>query len=202
MANKLYWIWLTMVFGAGNPRVWELLRECEDVKDAYDRVLNGKYSLTSGEKLLFAGASLEKAEEIVHFCEKENIFIFTYDAINPPITVTPNTVAAFPLIVELCFILSIALTPKLYPRCVHTILKINIAKYTAKNIIGPNMLPSIAKEEHIPATIGKIVNQNIASPIPANGPNNATFKPFIMLLSSLFSSKDISNPIKKPTKLG
>lgn len=79
MANKLYWIWLTMVFGAGNPRVWELLRECEDVKDAYDRVLNGKYSLTSGEKLLFAGASLEKAEEIVHFCEKENIFIFTYD---------------------------------------------------------------------------------------------------------------------------
>lgn len=79
MANKLYWIWLTMVFGAGNPRVWELLRECEDVKDAYDRVLNGKYSLTSGEKVLFAGASLEKAEEIVHFCEKENIFIFTYD---------------------------------------------------------------------------------------------------------------------------
>ena len=79
MANKLYWIWLTMVFGAGNPRVWELLRECEDVKDAYDRVLNGKYSLTSGEKLLFAGASLEKAEEIVHFCEKETIFIFTYD---------------------------------------------------------------------------------------------------------------------------
>ena len=52
---------------------------------------------------------------------------------------------------------------------------------TSTGIGGPSA--SIAMEEQIPATIGRSVNQKIASPIPARGANNATFKPLIIFLS-------------------
>lgn len=45
------------------------------------------------------------------------------------------------IVSEFSVIISIDFVPKLYPKCVHTIRKIQIAKYTKKKMIGPKMNP-------------------------------------------------------------
>ncbi len=84
MDEKAYWIWLVMVFGAGNPHIWDLMNTCETPYDAYIKVSDGRFFLTKGEQNLLKNSSLDKAEEIIGFCESRNIKIFTYDDKNYP----------------------------------------------------------------------------------------------------------------------
>ena len=55
-------------------------------------------------------------------------------------------------------------------------------------MIGPIMLPAIAKLAVIPAVIGTNVNQNNASPIPPRGPAHDTLTARIVLISALVCS--------------
>ena len=64
----------------------------------------------------------------------------------------------------------------------------------SQNKSGPRILPCIARDVPIPVAITRSVPQNIESPIPANGPINATFtllmddvskSSFLALLSSI-----------------
>ena len=50
-------------------------------------------------------------------------------------------VAAFANTSEFSVIISIDFVPKRYPRCVHTIRKIQMVKYVRKKIIGPMIEP-------------------------------------------------------------
>ena len=35
MNETRYWLWLSLVFGAGNPRVWQLLDHFDSAHDAF-----------------------------------------------------------------------------------------------------------------------------------------------------------------------
>ena len=35
MSREKYWLWLTMIFGIGNERIWEVMRFYDDPAQAY-----------------------------------------------------------------------------------------------------------------------------------------------------------------------
>ena len=69
-------------------------------------------------------------------------------------------------------------------------------------MIGPIMLPAIAKLAVIPAVIGTNVNQNNASPIPPRGPAHDTLTARIVLISALVCSNERTIPATNVTRNG
>ena len=52
MKETKYWVWLTMVFGVGNQRLWQAMSLYEKASDAYNSLKNsyGKLRLNSTEQ--------------------------------------------------------------------------------------------------------------------------------------------------------
>ena len=81
MKETKYWVWLTMVFGVGNQRLWQAMSLYEKASDAYNSLKNsyGKLRLNSTEQKNVRSLSLLKAEEFVEGCEKKGITLLCYD---------------------------------------------------------------------------------------------------------------------------
>lgn len=84
MKEKLYWIYLTQIFGIANPHIWNLMQECDTAEEGYKRVVSGKFVLTSGEKQLLSKDYAKISEEIIESCKEKDIRIYTYNDIGYP----------------------------------------------------------------------------------------------------------------------
>lgn len=81
MKETKYWIWLTMVFGIANNRIWQAMCLYETALDAYNSLKNGYSSLNLNDNEMknIHSVSLSKAEEFIESCEKKGIAVICYN---------------------------------------------------------------------------------------------------------------------------
>ena len=82
--KTLYWVWLSLLLGAGTKNSSEIIEVCScDPLYIYDPELYSEISdlkvLTARQLGKLKDKSLDKAKEILEFCEKNNISIITPD---------------------------------------------------------------------------------------------------------------------------
>lgn len=80
MKETKYWVWLTMVFGVGNQRLWQVMSLYERASDAYNSMKNGytKLRFSSSEAKNISSVSLMKADEFVQDSVKRGIELLCY----------------------------------------------------------------------------------------------------------------------------
>lgn len=83
-----YWMWLVMVLGAGNPKLWSLLHVSKTPKRAYhllqEEQQRQRFSLTEYQKRSICNTPIEKVQGVFENCQKKNISIVYYDDENYP----------------------------------------------------------------------------------------------------------------------
>lgn len=67
MDETKYWMWLTMVFGVGNRRIWEVMCLFEDAQEAYQALTEQSVNLrfTEKENENFRKTELSDAETFI-----------------------------------------------------------------------------------------------------------------------------------------
>lgn len=85
MEEKKYWVWLTMVFGAGSSRLWKILERYETAEDAYLAITSGECEsfLTPNERRAVS-TPLEAAENLLMECEKRGVMTVSYESEDYP----------------------------------------------------------------------------------------------------------------------
>lgn len=85
MHETRYWLWLSLVFGAANARLWDVLEHFESAEDAFYALREGEISgLTSAEERNARTAHLEQVDAVLEYCERNRIFVMTFaDAAYP-----------------------------------------------------------------------------------------------------------------------
>lgn len=80
MDDTKYWIWLTMVFGVGNRRIWDTVNIYGDAEDTYSALVSGGsgISITHTEKRNIKNVSLEQAQKYIEQCAGKGISIIGY----------------------------------------------------------------------------------------------------------------------------
>ncbi|MBQ8296686.1 MAG: DNA-processing protein DprA [Ruminococcus sp.] len=80
MRDTKYWLWLSMVFGAGNRRIWEAMRLFENAKEAYEELSSGSLNdrLNETELRSVKSTDIDNAVEHMKYCEKLGIGIIGY----------------------------------------------------------------------------------------------------------------------------
>lgn len=79
--NTVYWLWLAMVFGAGNEKVHVLLRSVESCKALYYNLHDPDQSgLTEKERQRVKRTTLTQAEGVMAACEQKGIGILTWES--------------------------------------------------------------------------------------------------------------------------
>lgn len=79
--KRIYWIWLVLVFGAANPRIWQLGERFVDVESIVRSLMNGSVKeLTDEEKLEIKKHSLDDAEKLLSYCENKGINVYCYES--------------------------------------------------------------------------------------------------------------------------
>ena len=79
--NK-YWIWLTMVFGAGSTNIWEVMAFYDSPVSAYEDLTSGSsiFRLTEKQKKAVASTPLSTAESVLGVCERLGVSVINiYD---------------------------------------------------------------------------------------------------------------------------
>lgn len=83
-----YWMWLVLVMGAGNPKIWNVIKAAGTPEDGYellkDEQERKRLGLTVYQERNASRCTLEQAEEMIALCEKKNISITHYDADDYP----------------------------------------------------------------------------------------------------------------------
>lgn len=87
MNKTKYWIWLTLVFGIGSRRVWQIMSMFETAEKAFFALKRGAggLNLSQREMRIIKNTDLSNAEYIINVCEKNNIGICAYDSKTYPL---------------------------------------------------------------------------------------------------------------------
>jgi DNA processing protein len=82
----VYWLWLLMVLGAGNHKLWKLMEHCDTPEELYTelRTKDTLTGLNEREKRGVRNVTLEQASEMMQVCEKKEISIVCFDAPDYP----------------------------------------------------------------------------------------------------------------------
>lgn len=83
-----YWLWLIMVFGAGNPKIWTVIHVSKTPKRAYyilqDENQRQRFDLTEVQKRAACSITLDKVRAVLENCEKKNISVTYFgDSVYP-----------------------------------------------------------------------------------------------------------------------
>ncbi|MCD8188335.1 MAG: DNA-processing protein DprA [Ruminococcus sp.] len=80
MNNVKYWVWLTMVFGTGSRRVWDIMHLFEYAGYAYKEIKIGYLSqrLNENERRIANHITLEQAENHIEYCSSLGISVIGY----------------------------------------------------------------------------------------------------------------------------
>ena len=77
-----FWLWMLMVFGAGNPKIWAVIKETGTPEKAYYRLKNNenteKFSLNARQKAAVQSVTLEQVDMVLDICAKKNISVTFY----------------------------------------------------------------------------------------------------------------------------
>lgn len=86
MNETKYWVWLSMIFGPANRRLWQLMSLFETAGEAYDAVNSGDSSirLSDAERRNIANISLEQAQSLMEHCARRGIDTVCYGSANYP----------------------------------------------------------------------------------------------------------------------
>ncbi|MCQ2490884.1 MAG: DNA-processing protein DprA [Ruminococcus sp.] len=86
MDNRKYWLWLTMVFGIGSRRIWELMSLFETPDEAYYELRSGSSAarLYGKEQEAVSSTSVEAAELVLAECAKKGIKTVSYSSEDYP----------------------------------------------------------------------------------------------------------------------
>lgn len=79
--KRIYWIWLVQVFGASNPRIWQLAEHFSDVEAFVRSLISGsvKY-LTDEERQSVKKHKLNEAEQLLDNCLSRGISVYCYES--------------------------------------------------------------------------------------------------------------------------
>lgn len=87
MNDTMYWMWLTMVFGTGSRRIWQVMDLYETAGDAYNGILTDRHllNLTDKEQRNIKSISIDEADEHIRKCAEKGIGVTGYgDSDYPP----------------------------------------------------------------------------------------------------------------------
>ena len=83
--NRVYWIWLTMIFGIGSDDFWKYCRGYRTVKDFAEDVMNGRIRLnTSAQKNRLASVSLDDASRVLQKCLDNGVEVTSFKSSKYP----------------------------------------------------------------------------------------------------------------------
>ena len=82
MDETKYWLWLNMVFGTGNHRIWEVMSFFRNAEKAYYALTsdNSVVSLNENENKNVFGVPLHNAEVFLENCKKRGIGVICYNS--------------------------------------------------------------------------------------------------------------------------
>ena len=76
----VYWLWLEMIFGVANPKLHEILTMVDSPRELYYALHDPDCGLLSDrERQRLRSTSLEQAENVLTYCEKNGIGIMTWE---------------------------------------------------------------------------------------------------------------------------
>ncbi|MDE6775131.1 MAG: DNA-processing protein DprA [Ruminococcus sp.] len=80
MEDKIYWIWLSLVFGTASRRLWQIMNMYESAGEAFYEIHSGNIGkfLNGKEQQSVREITLKNAESIAKECRKRNIEITAY----------------------------------------------------------------------------------------------------------------------------
>lgn len=85
MEDKAYWIWLLLIFGPANPRIWELSKEYENVSLFANALLdNSTRRLTDDELKRIRLTPFSAAEAALKKCREADIDVICFDSPDYP----------------------------------------------------------------------------------------------------------------------
>ncbi len=81
-----YWVWLTMVFGVGNRRIWEAMSLFGSAKEAYDTLSSdhSQLKLKDNEIRNITDTDVSSAEQLIERCSEKDICVIGYDSSDYP----------------------------------------------------------------------------------------------------------------------
>ena len=87
MDETKYWLWLNMVFGTGNHRIWEIMSFFRSAEKAYADLSSGSsvVSLNENEYKNVSGVPLHNAEVFLENCLKRGIGVICYKSREYPV---------------------------------------------------------------------------------------------------------------------
>lgn len=89
MDDTKYWLWLALVFGNSNSRLWQIMCAFETASEAYYELCADyrMFELTDREKNNIKSTSLHHAEELIESCAKKRINIIGYNSEKYPLKI-------------------------------------------------------------------------------------------------------------------
>lgn len=80
MNETRYWVWLSLIFGNANRRLWQLMNLFETGGEAYDALTSGDngFRLNSREKNNLINVTLEQAEMLIEYSARAGIDVICY----------------------------------------------------------------------------------------------------------------------------
>ena len=87
MNETKYWVWLSMVFGIGSRRIWELMKFYQTAGEAYDDLSRGASALNfkENESENIAKTDISLAERLIDNCSSKGIEVIGYGSrLYPP----------------------------------------------------------------------------------------------------------------------
>lgn len=80
-----YWIWLLLVFGVGNRKIWKVLEHYETPQTAYTALQTEKLPFLKEQELRsIQTVTMEQVEKIIQNCKEKQIAIVCFDDENYP----------------------------------------------------------------------------------------------------------------------
>ena len=77
-----FWLWMVMVFGAGNPKIWTIIKETETPERAYYRLKEDDrtdiFELNARHKSAINSVSMDHVEKVLENCRKKDISVTFY----------------------------------------------------------------------------------------------------------------------------
>ncbi len=85
METMYYWIWLLLVFGAGNRKIWKVLEQYETPQTAYTALQTEKLPfLKEREIRSIKAVTMDQVEKIIQNCKEKQIAVVCFDDENYP----------------------------------------------------------------------------------------------------------------------
>lgn len=74
-----YWLWLVIVLGAGNPKIWDIISITKDPERAFhvlqDETQRQRFNLNEVQKRAVCSTSMDQVKATLENCEKKNISV-------------------------------------------------------------------------------------------------------------------------------